>query len=158
MIVLSRFRFFRYFRVFTHYKLFVSFRSLNFGFNINRINPLFVVISSKLLAITNVIHKFVLWVCRLFQTTIKNCKVPHLRSTDEATSKWRRSLAAINIQVKQHYCTLLAAATGNCDVTNVTTIRISRHTNCLSRVLYVPAPTPVTASYGCCLSHCLLVP
>jgi len=82
MIVLSRFRFFRYFRAFTHYKLFVSFRSLNFGFNIKRINPLFVLISSKLPAITNVINKLVLWVCRLFQTTIKNCKVPHLNSTD----------------------------------------------------------------------------
>jgi len=52
--------FFRYFRAFTHYKLFVSFRSLNFGFNINRINPLFVIISSKLPAITNFIHKLVL--------------------------------------------------------------------------------------------------
>ena len=55
-------RLFRYFRGFTHYKLFVSFRSLNFGFNINRTNPLFVIISSKLPAITNVIHKLVLWV------------------------------------------------------------------------------------------------
>ena len=25
--------------------------------------------------------------------------------------------------------------------------------DCLSRVLYVPAPTPVTASYGCCVPH-----
>jgi len=62
MIVLSRFRFFRYFRAFTDYKLIVSFRSLNFGFNINRINPFFVIISSKLPAITNVTHKLVLWV------------------------------------------------------------------------------------------------
>jgi len=67
MIVLFRFRFFRYFRAFTHYKLSVSFRSLNFGFNINIINPLLVIISSKLPAITNVMHKLVLWVCRLFQ-------------------------------------------------------------------------------------------
>jgi len=62
MIVLSRFRFFHYFRALTHYKLLVSFRSLNFDFNINRINLLFVVISSKLPAVTNVIHKLVLWV------------------------------------------------------------------------------------------------
>jgi len=52
--------FFRYFRAFTHYKLFLSFRSLNFGFNMNRINAVFVLISSKLPAITNVIHKLVL--------------------------------------------------------------------------------------------------
>jgi len=42
MIVLS------HFRDFTHYELLVSFRSLNFGFEINRINPLLVIISSKL--------------------------------------------------------------------------------------------------------------
>jgi len=53
--------FFRYFCAFTHYKLFVSFRSLNFGCKINIINPLLVIISSKLPAITNVIHKL-LWV------------------------------------------------------------------------------------------------
>ena len=46
-----------FFRAFTHYKLFVSFRSLNFGCKINRINPLLVIISSKLPAITNVAHK-----------------------------------------------------------------------------------------------------
>ena len=45
--------FLRYFRGFTHCKLFVSFRSLDFGFKINRINPL-LVISSKFPAITNV--------------------------------------------------------------------------------------------------------
>jgi len=49
--------FFRYFRAFIHYKLFVSFRSLNFGCKMNRINPLLVIISPKLPAITNVIHK-----------------------------------------------------------------------------------------------------
>jgi len=43
------------------YELFVSFRSLNFGFNTIRINPLLVIISSKLPAITNAIHKL-LWV------------------------------------------------------------------------------------------------
>jgi len=45
----------------THYELFVSFRSLNFGFNTIRINPLLVIISSELPAITNAIHKL-LWV------------------------------------------------------------------------------------------------
>jgi len=53
--------FFRHFRAFSHYELFVSFRSLNFGFKINRNTPLLVIISSKLLALTNVIHKL-LWV------------------------------------------------------------------------------------------------
>jgi len=53
--------FFRYFRAFTHYELFVSFRSLNIGFKINRINPLLLIISSKLPSTTNVIHKL-LWV------------------------------------------------------------------------------------------------
>ena len=37
--------------------LFVSFHSLNFGCKISRINPLLVLISSKLPAITNIIHK-----------------------------------------------------------------------------------------------------
>jgi len=53
--------FFRYFRAFTHYKLFVSFCSLDFGCKINRIKPLLVIISSKVPAITNVTHKL-LWV------------------------------------------------------------------------------------------------
>ena len=57
--------------------------------------------------------------CKRFQTTIKNCKVPHLKSTDvnriEVTM-----LTCWNIQVKQHYWTMLTTATGNCDVTNVT--------------------------------------
>ena len=44
------------FRAFTPYELFVSFPSLEFGCKINRINPLLVSISSKLPAITNVIH------------------------------------------------------------------------------------------------------
>ena len=60
-------------------------------------------------------------VCRVFQTTIKNCKVPHWKSTDiNHIQVTIRSFAAINIQVKQHYCTMLATATGHCDVTNVT--------------------------------------
>jgi len=52
--------FFRYFHAFTHYELFVSFRALNFGFKINRIIPLLGNISSKLPAITNVMHKLLL--------------------------------------------------------------------------------------------------
>ena len=52
--------FFRCFRAFTHYELFVSFRSLNFGFKINRINPFLAIISSKLPAIANVIPKLLL--------------------------------------------------------------------------------------------------
>jgi len=50
-------------RAFTHYELFVSFRPLNFGCKINTVNPLLVINSSKLPAITNVIHKL-LWVLR----------------------------------------------------------------------------------------------
>ena len=49
--------------------------------------------------------------CKRLQTTIKNCKVPHLKSTDvnriEVTM-----LTCWNIQVKQHYGTMLATATG----------------------------------------------
>ena len=37
------FSFFHYFCAFTHYKLFVSFHSLNFSCKINRINPLLVI-------------------------------------------------------------------------------------------------------------------
>ena len=56
---------------------------------------------------------------RLFQTTIKNCQVPHLKSTD---LNWIQvtTLTCCNIQVKQHYHTMLATATGNCAVTNLT--------------------------------------
>jgi len=50
-----------FFRAFTYYELFVSFRSLNLSCKINRINPFVVIISSKLPAITNVMHKL-LWV------------------------------------------------------------------------------------------------
>jgi len=56
--------------------------------------------------------------CRLFQTTIKNCKVPHLNSTD-INHIQVTTLTCCNIQVKHHYCTNLATANGNCDVTNV---------------------------------------
>jgi len=48
---------FSYFCAFTHYELFVSLRSLNFGFKIKRINPLLIIISSKLPAITNGLDK-----------------------------------------------------------------------------------------------------
>jgi len=51
---------FCYFRAFTHHELFASFHFLYFGCKINRINPLVVLISSKLPAITNIIHKL-LW-------------------------------------------------------------------------------------------------
>jgi len=53
-----------FFRAFTHYELFVSFSLLNFGCKINAINPLLVIISSKLPAITNVMHKLL----RVLQT------------------------------------------------------------------------------------------
>ena len=49
-----------FFRAFTHYELFVSFRSLTFCCKINRINSLLVIISSKLPEITYVMHKL-LW-------------------------------------------------------------------------------------------------
>ena len=57
--------------------------------------------------------------CRLFQTTIKNRKVPHLKNTDLNRIQVT-TLTCCNIQVKQRCCTMLAAATGNCAVTNVT--------------------------------------
>jgi len=57
--------------------------------------------------------------CRLFQTTINNCKVPHLKSTDLNRIQVT-ALTWCNIQVKHHDCTMLATATGNCFVTNVT--------------------------------------
>ena len=57
--------------------------------------------------------------CRLFQTTIKNYKVPHFKSTD-LNRMQVTALTCCNIQVKQRYYTMLATATVNCDVTNVT--------------------------------------
>ena len=56
--------FLSFFCAFTHYELFVSFRSLNFGCKMNTVNSLLVIISSKLPAITNVIHKLL----RVLQT------------------------------------------------------------------------------------------
>jgi len=57
--------------------------------------------------------------CRLFQTTITNCKVPHLKSTDLNRIQVT-TLTCCNMKVKQHYCTMLASATGSWAVTNVT--------------------------------------
>jgi len=154
--------FFRCFRAFTHYKLFVSFCSLNFGCKINRINPLLVLISSKLPAITNVIHKL-LWVLQTIPNDNWNYKVPHLKSTNlnriEVTT-----LTCCNIQVKQRYWTMLATATGDYDVINVTysenkyyvvtwTVYLES-----SMHLALSAPTPVTTSDRCYVPHCLLVP
>jgi len=48
---------FCYFRTFTHYELFVSSILLISVSKINRINPLLVIIWTKLPAVTNVIHK-----------------------------------------------------------------------------------------------------
>ena len=57
--------------------------------------------------------------CRLFETIIKNCKVPHFKRTDFNRIQVI-TLTCCNMKVKQRYCTMLATATGNCDVTNVT--------------------------------------
>ena len=95
-----------FFRAFTHYESFISSRSLNFSCKTKRINPLFVIISSKLPAITNVMYKL-LWVLQ----TIPNDNSNRIQVT---------TLTCCNIKVKQRYCTMLATATDNCDVTNVT--------------------------------------
>jgi len=50
---------------------------------------------------------------------IKNCKVPHLKSTDLNRIQVT-TLTCCNIQVKQHHCPMPATATSNCVVTNVT--------------------------------------
>jgi len=102
-----------FFRVFTHYESLVTFRSLNFSCKINRINPLVVIISSKLPAITKVMHKL-LWVLQ----TIPNDNSNRIQVTI-------RSLAVT-------------------------------YANCLSRVLDVPAPTPVTTSDRCYVPHLLV--
>ena len=49
----------------------------------------------------------------------KHCEVPHLKSSDPNRIQVT-TLTCCNIQAKQCYCTMLATATGNCDVTNVT--------------------------------------
>jgi len=56
--------------------------------------------------------------CGLFQTTIKNYRVPHLKSTDLNCIEMT-TVSCCNIQVKLRYCTMLATATGNCAVTNI---------------------------------------
>ena len=56
--------------------------------------------------------------CRLFQTTIKNCKVPHSKSTDLNRIQVT-TITCCNMQVKNSH-TMLATATGNCAVTNLT--------------------------------------
>ena len=70
-------------------------------------------------AITNVMHKILLWVLRTIPNDNKNCEVPHLKSTDLNRIQVT-TLTCRNMQVKQHYCTMLATATRNCAVTNVT--------------------------------------
>jgi len=57
--------------------------------------------------------------CRLIQTTIKNCEVPNLKSTNVNRIQVT-TLTCCNTQVKQNYCPMLATATGNCAVINVT--------------------------------------
>jgi len=57
--------------------------------------------------------------CALFQTTIKNYRVPHLKSTD-LNRILVTTLTCYSIQIKQRCCTMLATATGNCAVTNLT--------------------------------------
>ena len=99
--------------------------------------------------------------CRLFQTTLKNCKVTHLKSTDLNRIQVTM-FTCCNMQVKQRYCTILATAADHRAVTNVTYIEnnyyvVTCTVYCLSRVLYVPALTPVTTSYSCYVPHCLLV-
>ena len=47
---------------------------------------------------------------------LKTVRFPIWRALIQTASKWLRSLAA----TYKHYCTMLATATGNCDVTNVT--------------------------------------
>jgi len=56
---------------------------------------------------------------RLFQPTVKNYKVSHLKSSDLNRIQVA-TLTCCNIQVKQHYCTMLATVPGNCAVTNLT--------------------------------------
>ena len=58
------------------------------------------------------------WRCRVFQMTIKNYKVPHSKSSDLNRIQVT-TITCCNIQVKNYY-TMLATATGNCAVTNVT--------------------------------------
>jgi len=56
----------------------------------------------------------------LFQMIIKNCIAAHLKSTDLNHIQVTTHSLAAAYKFKQHYCTMLANATGNCAVTNVT--------------------------------------
>jgi len=56
---------------------------------------------------------------RLFQTAIKNYKVPHFKIIDLNRIQVT-TLTCCNKQIKQHDCTMLATATGDCVATNVT--------------------------------------
>ena len=58
--------------------------------------------------------------CRLFQTTIKNFLSFPFQEHRSKPHPNDYTLTCCNIQVIQRYCTMLATATGNCDVTNVT--------------------------------------
>jgi len=82
--------FFRYFRALTHYELFVSFRSLNFGCKINRINPLLIIISSKLPA-NKCYSQITMGVADYCKRQLKTTTFPNLIET---ASTWLRSLAA----------------------------------------------------------------
>ena len=53
--------------------------------------------------------------CRLFQTTIKNCKVPRLKSTNLNRIQVT-TLTCCNIQVKQHYAGYTSDRHVNCYV------------------------------------------
>ena len=57
--------------------------------------------------------------CTIFQTTIKNCRAPHLKSTDLIRIQVTTCSLAAAYKFKQRYCTMLANVTGNCVVANV---------------------------------------
>jgi len=92
--------------------------------------------------------------CRLFDTTIKNCKVPHSKSTDLNRIQVT-TITCCNIQVK-HYYTMLATATGNCAVTNVTYNENKYYVVTWTVYLEVPTPTPVKTSSDRCYVPTLL--
>ena len=58
--------------------------------------------------------------CTLFQTTIRNYRDPHLKSTDLIRIQVTTCSLAAAYKFKQRSCTMLANASGNCVVTNVT--------------------------------------
>ena len=151
--------FFRYFRAFTHYEMFLFLSVL-------LISVAKLTQSTRILLLfhQNYLQYQMLYTnyhgcCALFQTTIKNYRVPHLKSTN-LNRILVTTLTCCNIQDKQRYCTMLVTATSNCDVTNVTYNVNKYHvvTNFLPRVLDVPEPQSVTTSGRCHVPHCLLVP